>query len=285
MYLLDLLKQYEDKKIKLFVDMDGVIADYVFDGARAYDKKRPLYDDIRKIEIVSQLPNVEPFILSVTRQNEGYDQKQNWLDKYAPFFKKENRFIISREENDMKSSSLLKAEFLRDFKRDDSIIIVIDDDPKNLKDIRNLNEDIILLKDTVLSDDTAVKLASKEKSVEEINEEILSLRKRNISTKDISDGFHTIRDYVELRNLYFIALLNSNKDISWKSRKHFDEETNPMFNGDFIAGIETPLGSVARHIKLFHFDELEVKEIDRAPLYDGYTEEDEKVRIMSLNKK
>ena len=52
----------------------------------------------------------------------------------------------------MVSSSFLKAKYLESFKRDGSVIIVIDDDPKILKEIRKLNEDIILLKDTVLVD-------------------------------------------------------------------------------------------------------------------------------------
>ena len=52
----------------------------------------------------------------------------------------------------MKDSSILKAEYLANYERDGSILILIDDDPKNLKDVRNFNEDIILLKDTVLVD-------------------------------------------------------------------------------------------------------------------------------------
>ena len=152
MYLKKYLKQYKDKKIKLFVDMDGVIADYVFDNAKDYDKKRPLYASIRKLESVSKMPNIEMFILSATRKNEGIDQKHWWLDNYAPFFKKENRIIISREANDMIETSLLKATYLKEYKRDDSIIMIIDDDPKNLKDIKKLNDDVILLKDTILVD-------------------------------------------------------------------------------------------------------------------------------------
>ena len=152
MYLKNYLKQYKDKKIKLFVDMDGVIADYVFDNAKDYDKKRPLYASIRKLESVSKMPNIEMFILSATRKNEGIDQKHWWLDNYAPFFKKENRIIISREANDMIETSLLKATYLKEYKRDDSIIMIIDDDPKNLKDIKKLNDDVILLKDTILVD-------------------------------------------------------------------------------------------------------------------------------------
>lgn len=152
MYLMNYLKQFENKKIKIFVDMDGVIADYDFGVASDYDKKRPLYDSIKKLEEISKLPNIELFIFSATRKTEGIEQKLYWLDKYAPFFKKENIIIISREANDFIESSVLKANYLKNFKRDDSILIVIDDDPKNLKAIHALNEDVILLKDTVLVD-------------------------------------------------------------------------------------------------------------------------------------
>lgn len=152
MYLKKYLDEYKDKSIKLFVDMDGVIADYVFGEAKDYDKKRPLYDSIKKLETISKMENVELYILSVTRKNEGLEQKNIWLDKFAPFFKKDNRVIISREENNMIESSILKSSFLRHFERDKSILIVIDDDPTILKEIRKNNEDIILLKDTVLID-------------------------------------------------------------------------------------------------------------------------------------
>lgn len=152
MYLKDYLKQFEAKRIKLFVDMDGVVADYNFGFAKDYDKKRPLYDSIKKLKVVSKMPNVDLFILSVTKMDEGFMQKHFWLDKYAPFFKKENRVIISRESNDMVESSILKAEYLKGLQRDDSVIVVIDDDPKILKEIKKLNDDVILLKDTALVD-------------------------------------------------------------------------------------------------------------------------------------
>ena len=152
MYLIDYLSQYKNKKVKIFVDMDGVIADYIFEEANNYDKKRPLYDSIKKLELVSKMPNIELFILSAARKTEGISQKNWWLDTYAPFFKKENRIILSREANNMTESAILKANYLKEYKKDDSIIIVIDDDPKNLREIRKISKDIILLKDTVLVD-------------------------------------------------------------------------------------------------------------------------------------
>ena len=152
MYIKDFLDQYKDKKIKLFVDMDGVIADYIIGQPKDYDKKRPLFDSINILKLISELPNFEMYMLSATRKTEGIEQKHWWLDKYAPFFKKGNRIIISREANNMTETSILKAEYMRTYKRDDSIMIVIDDDPKNLTKIHELNEDIILLKDSALID-------------------------------------------------------------------------------------------------------------------------------------
>lgn len=152
MYLKKYLEQFDNKRIKLFVDMDGVIADYIFGSAKDYDKKRPLYDSISKLEKISKMENVELYILSSTRYSSGIEQKNLWLDNYASFFKPENRIIISREANNMRDSSTLKAEYLCNYKRDDSVLILIDDDPKNLKDVQKLNEDIVLLKDTVLVD-------------------------------------------------------------------------------------------------------------------------------------
>ena len=151
-YIKKSLEKYQDKRIKLFVDMDGVIVDYIFDEARKYDEKRPLYNNLNKIYEVSKMPNVELYIFSATRYNDGIEEKHWWLDTYAPFFKKENRIILSREANEMIASSVLKANYLKEYKRDDSIIIVIDDDPRNLKEIKKNCEDIILWKDTVLED-------------------------------------------------------------------------------------------------------------------------------------
>ena len=152
MYIKDIIDKYKTKTIKIYVDMDGVIADYDVGNASDYDTKRPLTTSISKIEAISKLDNIELFILSITRKDEGIDQKNNWLDKFAPFFKKENRVIISKERNKGFSSKELKANFLKQVKRDSSIIMVIDDDPAILKEIKVKNPDVVLFKDTVLID-------------------------------------------------------------------------------------------------------------------------------------
>ena len=152
MYFKSYLEQFKDKKIKIFVDMDGVVADYNYGKPFDYHLKRPLPYMINRLNEISQMPNVEMFIFSATRYNDGFEQKQGWLDTNIPFIKKENRIIISREANGMEESSSLKAKYLKEFKRDGSILMVIDDDPKNLNAIDELNGDVILLKETVLID-------------------------------------------------------------------------------------------------------------------------------------
>ena len=122
------------------------------------------------------------------------------------------------------------------------------------------------------------------KTQEEINTEIKERRKYKQSVKETSDGYHTFGDYVDMRTHLFIALCNAHRDKAWKSRKHFDEENDPMFDGDFIAGINAPSGVITFHLKMKYWDELDVQEIDRGPKYDGYTDEDVKMRIKSLYK-
>lgn len=63
------------KKIRIFIDMDGVIADYIVGEASDYDKKRPLLSTIKQLEEISNKPNIELNILSISRMDEGVEQK------------------------------------------------------------------------------------------------------------------------------------------------------------------------------------------------------------------
>lgn len=119
----------------------------------------------------------------------------------------------------------------------------------------------------------------------EINELIKIYSKTGvISAKDISDGHHTFKELYLQRLIMFCTICNCFPTISWKSKKHFDEENDPMFNGDFIAGINTPEGIASYHFKLEYWDLFDIPEIDRAPKYDNYTTNDVMNRILSLSK-
>lgn len=105
MYLLNVLKDFvNDKKIDslaIFVDMDGVIADYRFgegDNIRnnvkgTYLKKRPIYTTINNLKKINDEEKFNIYILSSCFFKEQADEKNKWLDKYVNFIKKENRIF------------------------------------------------------------------------------------------------------------------------------------------------------------------------------------------------
>lgn len=130
-----LLNKYKNRKLIIFVDMDGVIADYNFNNNLDFKHKRPLNTNINELYELSMLENVELHILSICKQNYQIREKNDWLNKYAPFFLKENRTIISKENNINMSSRQLKYNFLNEFKvkEKETKVIVIDDDNDVLK--------------------------------------------------------------------------------------------------------------------------------------------------------
>ena len=105
-----------------------------------------------------------------------------------------------------------------------------------------------------------------------------------ISTKDISDGHHTFGELYKNRIILFCTLCNLLLDILWKSKKHYDEENDPMFSGDFIAGINTPKGIATYHIKLQYWDLFDVLKLERVTKYDNYENDEVTKRILSLKK-
>ena len=86
------------------------------------------------------------------------------------------------------------------------------------------------------------------------------------------------------RIVLFCALCNLLPEISWKSKKHFDEENDPMFNDSFIAGINTPEGVATYHIKLKYWEMFNIPELERAPKYEQYDSDDVIERVYSLSK-
>lgn len=150
MHFYNLIKDLiKDKKTVIFVDMDGVIASYDFGKPLDFKNKRPMLTNIKTLESISLLSNVELQILSVCRFDKEIKEKNNWLDKYASFFYKRN--ILSKESNPNISSADLKLNFLKNFKTKKQII-VIDDDNLVLYTIHNELKEIILYQDSELID-------------------------------------------------------------------------------------------------------------------------------------
>ena len=121
--------------------------------------------------------------------------------------------------------------------------------------------------------------------LEDINNLIIESKlSGEISTKEISDGHHTFGELYRHRIALFCALCNLLPELSFKSKKHYDEENDPMFNDSFIVGINTPKGIATYHIKLKYWEMFVIPELERAPKYDSYSSDDVVDRIFSLNR-
>ena len=152
MYFYNLIEELsKENKIDLFVDMDGVIASYDFGHPLDFKNKRPLKTNIETLGRVSQINNVELYILSVCRKDFQIKDKNDWLDKNAPFFKKENRVILSKETIINKTSPQLKSDYFKNYKTDNKVIL-LDDDNSVLSLISKEVDNILLLQDSELID-------------------------------------------------------------------------------------------------------------------------------------
>lgn len=152
MHFYNLIKKLSDKKeIILFVDMDGVIASYDVGKPLDFLNKRPLKENIEKIKSVGELPNVELYILSICRKNSQIDEKNSWLNLHAPFFKQENRIVISKEKHPNISSPELKANYLLNFKTNKQMVL-LDDDNAVLHKVMDTVNKVIVFQDSELID-------------------------------------------------------------------------------------------------------------------------------------
>ena len=94
------------------------------------------------------------------------------------------------------------------------------------------------------------------------------------SIGDTSDGYHTFNELYEHRHALFA--LAASVMGGWKSKQH---EDGSMFDGWFIAGIETSSGVITYHLPIRLWDNFPAKEIEKAPKWDGHTADDVITRV------
>ena len=98
---------------------------------------------------------------------------------------------------------------------------------------------------------------------------------------NLSDGYHTFNELYHHRAILFSVICNIFSDKAWKSKLH---DTGDMFDGMFIVGIETPNGQATYHYDIEpYWDMFKVKELERAPKWDGHTPTDAIERIRKLS--
>ncbi len=152
MHFYNIIKELSDKtEVMLFFDMDGVISSYDAGKKLDFANKRPLTENINKIKKISTLNNVTLYILSICKKNFQIEEKNNWLDKNAPFFDKSNRIIISKEQHPNIDSPTLKSDFLKNLNTNSQIVLV-DDDNAVIKKVLDVTDNVIVFQDSELID-------------------------------------------------------------------------------------------------------------------------------------
>ncbi len=144
MKFYETLNRYNGKNIYVFVDMDGVVAEYDI-GNFDYDTIRPLQSNIKRIKKLIN-DNINVKVLTICKNNKIVDEKVKWIEKYMPFFDINNVIFISKENEKYRelSSKELKSEFLKLNTNDNNINIVVDDDNEIVKYLVKNNKNIIV---------------------------------------------------------------------------------------------------------------------------------------------
>ena len=94
MKFYDTIEKYKDKQIDIYVDMDGVIAEYDI-GNFDYNTIRPLKSNILRIQELLEKGNINVKILTVCKTDEIVNEKIDWLKRNMSFFDIENVIFIS----------------------------------------------------------------------------------------------------------------------------------------------------------------------------------------------
>ena len=140
----------KDKKVDIYVDMDGVVADYellnfekVKTSPDAYLNKRPITTVINILKDLSKLDNITIYILSIAKQENQINGKLVWLSKNMDFIPLSNINIIPRDTNEWKKACILKKEFLKGNHNKKNISLMIDDSHDVLRELQDLDINII----------------------------------------------------------------------------------------------------------------------------------------------
>ncbi len=130
----------EEKKIvNIFVDMDGVIAEYKYGEGidiennikNVYLSKRPLYSIINLIKKISEIRNVNLYIVSTCLFNSQVIEKKLWLRQNAPFIIEDNICILI--SNSTQERKQLKVDLLKKMSDINAITVLIEDSHEILK--------------------------------------------------------------------------------------------------------------------------------------------------------
>lgn len=138
----------ENEKVAMYIDMDGTIVEYhIYESneiaekmGKEYKEFEPLKCVIQNLKELSNIKNLDMYILSLSKTNKITEEKKNWLKKYVPFIKEDNWIILTKEIGDYSSQNrdIIKGENIKKREENYTHSILLDDEQKVLREAKRL---------------------------------------------------------------------------------------------------------------------------------------------------
>ena len=133
----------KNKRVAMFDDMDGTIKEYEVCSEKTlsqqmedrYMDTAPVQPIIDALKEINDIPNIDLYILSLSRTNKLTEKKKLWLEKYIDFIPKTNWVILTKENGEYNKEN---RDFIKSLKMKEKLneydhFIFLDDDHKILK--------------------------------------------------------------------------------------------------------------------------------------------------------
>lgn len=140
----------KNNKVAMYIDMDGTIVEYeIFQEnvvsnkmQNEYSNMKPLQYTIQILKEISEIKNIDLYILSLSRTVKITEEKIKWLEKHVPFIEEENYIIITKELNEYSKENrdIIKAQKIKENQHKYNYSILLDDDHKILKEAQKMLE-------------------------------------------------------------------------------------------------------------------------------------------------
>ena len=137
----------ENKRVALFIDMDGTINEYTVFSENTVVKEMednyiyisPLSTVLKELEEIGNISNIDLYILSLSRTKNLTQIKKEWLKEYVSFISEENWIILTKENGDYTNENRdeIKAMKMQEYTDYDHLIL-LDDDHGILKQTSNV---------------------------------------------------------------------------------------------------------------------------------------------------
>lgn len=141
----------KNKKVAMFIDMDGTIVEYkvypeggiTTDTIGEFLNAKPLNTIIETLEKINDIPNIDLYILSLSRTSIIVEEKKEWLKKYASFINEKNWIILDKQKNgyNKENRDHIKSIKMQEKLENYDYAILLDDDHKILKQAQHDLED------------------------------------------------------------------------------------------------------------------------------------------------